>query len=145
MRSTKTSLWLGYLGLIPFVAAVLGFVFTQDYPQALSQHGFLIYSLAILCFLAGSAWGEALRGTNVDLTPRLLVSNGIVLFAVTAMLTANPFWSLILLAFGYFAYWGYERRVIAMAEEYRVMRARLTSIVVALHLCFAALVSMPRS
>ena len=142
MRSTKVSLWLGYLCLIPFAAAVLGFIFTKDYPQALSQHGFLIYSLAILCFLAGSAWGEALSGEDLDRTPRLLVSNGVVLFAVTAMLTANPFWALILLAFGYFAYWGYERRVVEMANAYRVMRSRLTSIVVALHLCFAALVAM---
>ena len=145
MRSTKVSLWLGYLGLIPFAAAIVGFIFTRDYPQSLSQHGFLIYSLAILCFLAGSAWGEALTGEEADLTPRMLVSNGVVLFAVTAMLTANPFWALILLAFGYFAYWGYERRVVEMAHAYRVMRARLTSIGIALHLCFATLVVMQSS
>ena len=51
---------LGVLGLIPFFAAALGSLFLDSLLLALSQRGFLVYSLAILCFLAGTLWGETL-------------------------------------------------------------------------------------
>lgn len=52
---------LGYAGLIPFLAFTLGIWFFDNYLQAVSLRGFIVYSLAILCFLAGTLWGSAMR------------------------------------------------------------------------------------
>ncbi|MDP5054440.1 MAG: DUF3429 domain-containing protein, partial [Congregibacter sp.] len=51
---------LGFAGLLPFLAAALGVMFLDDLLLAISQRTFLLYSTAILCFLAGTLWGETL-------------------------------------------------------------------------------------
>ena len=100
MSLSRVPIFLGIAGAVPFVVSILGFVYTQDYPKALSQHAFMIYSLAILCFLAGTTWGVVLNRPEAERVWSLLVSNGVVLFAVAAMLTANPFWATVLLGVG---------------------------------------------
>jgi hypothetical protein len=138
----RTSWLLGLAGLIPFMAGLLAFIYLQDYPKSLGQHAFLLYSLAILSFLAGTTWGWAQAARPTDGAIQLLVSNGLVIFAVLAMLTANPFWALVLLAFGYLVFLGYERRVLEQTADYRRMRALLTIFVVLLHGVMAAAVSL---
>jgi hypothetical protein len=138
----RVSWLLGFAGLIPFGAGLLAFVYLEDYPKALGQHAFLLYSLAILSFLAGTTWGWAQAARPTDGAIQLLASNGIVIFAVLAMLTANPFWALILLAVAYLVFLGYERRVLEQAPDYRRMRAWLTLLVVTLHGFMAAALSL---
>ncbi len=133
---------LGLAGLIPFVAGLLAFVYLDDYPKSLGQHAFLLYSLAIISFLAGTTWGWAQALQPSDGAIQLLVSNGVVVFAVLGMLTANPFWALILLALAYLVFLGYERRVLEQASDYRRMRGWLTMGVVLLHGFMAAAISL---
>jgi hypothetical protein len=138
----RVSWLLGLAGLIPFGAGLFAFIYLEAYPKALGQHAFLLYSLAILSFLAGTTWGWAQAARSSDGTIQLLVSNGIVIFAVLAMLTANPFWALIFLAIAYLVFLGYERRVLEQTSDYRRMRVLLTLCVVLLHGFMAAFVSL---
>ena len=139
---SRLSWLLGAAGLMPFAAGLIAFIYLEDYPKALGQHAFLLYSLAIICFLAGTTWGWAQAARPRDGAVQLLISNGIVIFAVLAMLTANPFWALILLALAYVVFLGYERRVLEQSVGYRRMRVWLTSAVVVLHGFMAAALSL---
>ena len=77
MSRVVTSQWLGYLGLIPFLGFCAGFYWLEDWPRSVSVQGFVIYSLAIFCFLAGALWGQAQRSDEALSVPTLLISNGL--------------------------------------------------------------------
>ena len=81
---------LGFAGLIPFIATALGAMFLSDLLLAVSVRGFLVYSAAILCFLAGTLWGETLPEPALGDRAPILISNGVVLFVVFATMTAQP-------------------------------------------------------
>ena len=128
---------LGALGLLPFFATALGTMFLSDLLLALSQRAFLIYSLAILCFLAGTIWGERIAdGEKRELAP-LLISNGVVLFAVFAILTAQPLVAALLLMVGHLAQFWYERSLPQRSVAYTRMRGWLTAGAAVAHLMFA--------
>lgn len=129
---------LGFCGLLPFLLFVLGIWFLRDYPRALSQQGFVIYSLAILCFLAGSLWGTAMQRQGTDKLLRLVVSNGIVIFAALSVLTAQAVVAAALLALGYLATLWYERGSGSRSGWYASLRLQLTLLVVALHIAYIA-------
>lgn len=129
---------LGFGGLLPFLAFVLGIWVLRDYPRALSQQGFIIYSLAILCFLAGSLWGSAMHRQGTDKLLRLVVSNGIVIFAAFSVLTAQPVIAAALLALGYLATLWYERGSGSRSGWYATLRLQLTLLVVGLHIAYIA-------
>lgn len=129
---------LGFGGLLPFLFFVLGIWFLRDYPRALSQQGFVIYSLAILCFLAGSLWGTAMQRRGADKLLRLVVSNGIVIFAALSVLTAQAVIAAGLLALGYLATLWYERSSGSRSGWYASLRLQLTLLVVALHIAYIA-------
>ena len=128
---------LGFAGLLPFVAAALGVMFLDDLLLALSQRTFLLYSTAILCFLGGTLWGETLPEPSVGQGATILVSNGIVVFAVLAMLTAQPLLAAILLMLGHLMLLWYERQLPQRAIWYTRMRSWLTLVAVLSHLMFA--------
>lgn len=130
--------WLGFGGLLPFLVFVLGIWFLSDYPRALSQQGFIIYSLAILCFLAGSLWGTAMQRQGADKLLRLVVSNGIVIFATFSVLTAQAVIAATLLALGFLATLWYERGSGSRAGWYPSLRLQLTLLVVVLHIAYIA-------
>ncbi len=129
---------LGFAGLAPFFLFVLGVWFLHDYPRALSQQGFVVYSLAILCFLAGSLWGSAMHRQGKDKLLRLVVSNGIVLFAAFSVLTAQALVASVLLALGYLATLWYERSSGSRRGWYASLRLQLTLLVVTLHIAYIA-------
>ena len=87
MQNRTVMLGLGYAGLLPFYGFLAGAWLLSDWPGAVSVQGFVIYSLGILCFLGGTLWGRVQTGEE-PLIARLLISNGVVLFAVAAVLTA---------------------------------------------------------
>ena len=92
MSSRLISQLLGYAGLIPFFGFCLGFSSLEDWPRSLSIQGFVIYSLAIFAFLAGALWGQVQAVQAADgesAVSTLIVSNGLVLFGVAAILTAQ--------------------------------------------------------
>ena len=73
---------------------------------------------------------------------RLLVSNGVVLFAVAAVLTAKVWLATVALMGGYLALLWYERGVESLPAWYAVMRRNLTLGVVLAHGLFFAQQSM---
>ena len=128
---------LGVLGLLPFFAGALGTMFLDGLLQALSQRGFLVYSLAILCFLAGTLWGERIvDGGSPERAP-VLISNGVVIFAVLATLTARPLGAALLLFVGHITQFWYERNLPWRAVAYTRMRGWLTAAAGLTHLMFA--------
>ncbi|MDA8659575.1 DUF3429 domain-containing protein [Luminiphilus sp.] len=139
MRPQLTTQLLGFAGLTPFYFSLFGVAFLQEYPRALSVQGFVIYSLAILCFLSGALWGHARRLPDNDQHWHLLVSNGLVIFAVASVLTAQVVLAVLLLMLGYLALLWYERRTQETRNWYSAMRVRLTLGVVFAHLLFFGL------
>ena len=69
---------------------------------------------------------------------RLLISNGVVLFAVAAVLTAKVWLATVALMGGYLALLWYERGVESLPAWYAVMRRNLTLGVVLAHGLFFA-------
>ena len=139
MRPQLTTQLLGFAGLAPFYLALIGVAFLEDYPRALSVQGFVIYSLAILCFLSGALWGHARKLPDSDQHWHLMVSNGLVIFAVASVLTAQVVLAVLLLMLGYLALLWYERRTQEHRSWYPAMRVRLTLGVVFAHLLFFGL------
>ena len=128
---------LGYAGLVPFYGFLVGSWLLQDWPAALSVQGFAIYSLGILSFLGGTLWGRVQRLEEPH-TARLLVSNGVVLFAVAAVLTAQAWLAALALMVGYLALAWYERGAESLPQWYYRMRLCLTAGVVVAHVLFFA-------
>ena len=127
---------LGILGLVPFFAAALGVMFLDELLHAVSQRAFLVYSLAILCFLAGTLWGEVLGSRSAGAAASVLVSNGVVLFAVLATLTAQPLVAALLLMLGHIAQFWYEANLSWRERWYTRMRGWLSGGAVIAHLMF---------
>lgn len=142
MSSQLISQLLGYAGLIPFFGFCLGFSSLEDWPRSLSIQGFVIYSLAIFAFLAGALWGQVQAVREVDgesAVSTLIISNGLVLFGVAAILTAQAMMAAVFLMLGYIGLLWYETRVSSLEAWYRKMRRRLTLGVVSAHIIFVVL------
>jgi len=132
----RVMVWLGYAGVLPFAGFALFTAIAQGYLQALSQQAFVIYSLAILCFLSGTLWGSVSLHADAASVSRVLVSNGVVLFAALSVLTAQALLSAALLMLGYLALLWYERNSSDNPPWYVALRTRLTLTVVLMHLCY---------
>lgn len=129
--------WLGFAGLLPFAVFSLGVWFFDGYLQALSHRGFVVYSLTILCFLAGSLWGTAMTYDGGPKLQRLIVSNGVVVFAALGVLTAQLLIASLLLMLGHLAVLWYERNTSRFWGWYGRLRTQLTSVAVVFHLVYA--------
>lgn len=119
--------WLGYLGLLPFAAALVLMAFAQQ-----AQLGLLLfscYSCAIATFLAGSLWQPQV--SNIALA---LASNLVVLLAVGALLLSfvRPVAGLTLLALCFYLSF-FAERFAARSPAYVRMRRRLTGTVIFCH------------
>lgn len=142
MKPERIMMSLGVAGLLPFIASSVGVLLLDDLLLALSQRAFLLYSTAILCFLAGTLWGETLPEPVPGQGAAILVSNGVVLFAVFAMLTAQPLLATVLLALGHLAQLWYERQSLQRPRWYVMLRSWLTSIAVLCHGVFAVALTL---
>ncbi len=130
--------WLGYAGLIPFVAALLGFVFGGDARQAYFAQQFIAYGAVILSFIGAVHWGLALGSGRLQIM-RLSFSVLPALLAWAALLLprAPGAW---LLLFGFVALRAWEASppvACTLPGWYRSMRTHLTLIVGLLLLLFA--------
>ena len=141
MSNRAVMLMLGYAGLLPFYGFLLGIWLLQDWPAAVSVQGFVIYSLAILSFLGGTLWGRV-QSLDDPMMPRLVVSNGVVIFAVAAVLTAKAWLASVALMCGYLALLWYERGTETLPNWYGAMRRNLTVGVVIAHTLFFVLQSL---
>lgn len=84
--------WLGYLGLVPFIALSLWlYGIADDHPWRAITISLLIgYSATTLSFLGGIRWGQALRGRDGD-ARRLAVSLVPALLAWASPLVLPPY------------------------------------------------------
>ena len=100
-RQQTHQLWATILagaGLLPFLAFTLLALFGVDLTFA--QQSLSLYSFGILSFVAGNWWGFALLMTDVSSNQRtqiLLLSNGIVLIGLGALLLLPPVGTIIAL------------------------------------------------
>ncbi|MEE4278393.1 MAG: DUF3429 domain-containing protein [Halieaceae bacterium] len=127
---------LGLAGLLPFLATAGGVWILDDLLLALSQRAFLTYSAAILCFLAGTLWGETLPEPTRGQGAAILVSNGVVLFVVFALLTAQPILAAGLLLLGHLAQLWFERQSLRRPQWYVKLRTLLTTVAAVTHVVF---------
>lgn len=100
----KSASWLGYAGMIPFVAAAIGtFLFRSDVElQNLMGTTLLIYGAVILSFLGGIRWGVALtlRDKNGQMK-QLCLSVLPALLGWVCVLLPSQATALIMLAIGF--------------------------------------------
>jgi hypothetical protein len=130
--------WLGYLGLIPFVACLwLSEISISSAANNLffnPQQAFLFYGAIILSFLAGALWRKD------TLTPHIatqIISNLLCLYAFVCLFMPI-FYALIFLPLGYFSlffveYFLCNNKENAYTTSYYSMRLILTVLVIFLH------------
>jgi glutaredoxin-related protein len=129
--------WLGYAGLIPFVAMLLGFVLGGGDRQTLFAQQFIAWGALTLSFAGAVHWGLALSGGGVPVM-RMVVSILPALLAWTALLMspAMAAW-LLLAAFVALRVWEAGPPITStLPEWYRQLRTRLTAGVALLLLLF---------
>lgn len=130
--------WLGYAGLIPFVAALLGYLVGGASRQPYFAHQFIAYGAVILSFVGAVHWGVAL-GAGAMQVMRMSISILPALLAWAALLLPAGTAAWLLLA-GFVALRAWEASppvASTLPNWYRELRTRLTAAVAALLLVFA--------
>ncbi|MBO9490904.1 DUF3429 domain-containing protein [Endozoicomonas sp. G2_1] len=156
----RTRQWLGYLGLIPFVASATAVFFSVSF-NALTDTSalsiFTAYSVVIASFLAGSLWfgqprsassqHQPSREQEVKLNRQIVASNVFALFAFAAMLMPElPALVILFLVFIGVYYLDYQQVKVARVNDeltelqssYFRLRTHLTAVVCSLHLLVIA-------
>ncbi|XP_077390499.1 transmembrane protein 69-like [Festucalex cinctus] len=89
-KSPKPALWLGFAGLIPFVAPPLYMGVTEIYVPEFA-YAQVAYGVSIISFLGGARWGYALPESSQAKPDWINLSNSVVpaLFAWVTMLMAD--------------------------------------------------------
>ena len=128
--------WLGYLGLIPFFILSSGCWFLSGLRLELATDGFLLYSLGILCFLAGTLWGAAQSLPESARPWRLIVSNIFTVLAVISAWLVNVLEASFFLMVSYFCIYRYEASKQHSRGWYIELRAKLTFGVLISHCSF---------
>lgn len=129
----KTRGILGYLGVIPFIYALVFFNENILGSNVTGQYLFVVYSIGILSFVSGTLWQP-----NKDEANTPFISNVFCLFAVFAIFLPLNL-GLLWLASCYVLLWYSELKLtqsqrITHSREYMVMRRRLTMLVVTFHI-----------
>ncbi|MBA6225914.1 DUF3429 domain-containing protein [Colwellia sp. MB02u-18] len=124
---------LGYLGLAPFVLALVFEKFSPTLLNIAAEQVFIFYSAIILSFIAGTLW----RKHNDKLSIKLqLCSNIFSLLAFFALLLPN-YLALVILAVSYPAILCCEYYFDTAKNEHKSylrMRLKLTTLVVIMHI-----------
>lgn len=137
-RVPETGRWLGYAGLLPFVAALLGFVFGGEARSAYFAQQFIAYGAVILSFVGAVHWGLAL-GSGQLAVMRMSISILPALLAWAALLLPATAAAWVLLG-GFLALRAWEAMppvCHTLPAWYRALRTRLTGAVVLMLLLFA--------
>lgn len=138
-KQTRLYQVLGYAGVIPFL---VGTFFTWCGPMQETIYAaelFIVYSVVVLSFLAGSWWGFSLPQGQTTRATLVVGSCVYALFAAGSWLIGYQPLTLILLGIGYVAIWLHEffMPVSDGSGAYRIMRTLLTLTVFVCHLLVA--------
>lgn len=119
---------LGYAGLVPFVACVLGIALLDGEPRASAVRALIAYGAVILSFLGAVHWGVALL--RADPAPaRILLAGVLPSLAAWMALLLQPRLALTLLVVCFGVFWLYEHRVLGeslLPPSYLRLRRYLT-------------------
>jgi hypothetical protein len=125
---------LGYAGLAPFVAGVLGITLLEGEPRQFAARALVAYGAVILSFLGAVHWGLLLQTESRGAQSRRIAA---VLPSLAAwgalLLSSSRALALLTVAFGVF--WLYEHRVAGerlLPSGYLGLRRHLTVAVCAL-------------
>jgi hypothetical protein len=102
---------LGYAGLIPFVAGVLGVALLEGDARLLAARALLAYGAVILSFLGAVHWGLLLRRPDPPVASRLVAGVLPALAAWIALLLPERI-GLAALVVSFGGFWLYEHRVL---------------------------------
>ncbi len=127
---------LGYAGLIPFTILSVWCWLAPLPFLAQIQDGFLIYSLGIICFLAGTVWGSASSIPLAERPARLLASNSLTVFSVFSVWIAEAATASLCLMLSYLLMYQYEFTRSLSGSWYIRLRTRLTVGVLISHAIF---------
>ncbi len=125
---------VGYAGLLPFLAALLGVGLASDYAQRdFAQRLGLGYGAAILSFVGAVHWGLAVAG-RWAWTPGTIAGSILPSVVATAAVLIGGQRGLALLAVGFGLFWVYEhrRRGGELPAGYLALRRNLSLVVCAL-------------
>lgn len=141
-RFQRLMYWLAWLGIMPFIITLSLSIRGQSLFDNTGEQLFIIYSVIISSFMAGSLWGQAVYSENQSRSIfKVLASNAIALSVFGGLLAglANH-QMLVLLAIGYLATLiiecvHTEPLADGRVKSYLSMRATVTLVVFILH-CF---------
>jgi len=137
-RDFSVTLYLGYLGLLPFFVSYISILFLPQI-QDISQQAFTIYSIIIIAFMSGIHWGFALT-SNKDKSKKFVVSIIPPVLVWVFFLSIPTHFFIIFLGFMHIADLKTDRIVFGHYEiepYYYSMRLRLAIIVAILHFLVA--------
>ena len=132
---------LGVLGLLPFGFGIVLTLLETDFFGINGFDIFTNYSLAILCFLSGSLWGQILKGEFFDRNKRALVmTNVLVVAGWSASLASEEFSIISLIVLG-IAFCGVflmeifliRQSAMSLNRDYARLRFTLTALVLSGH------------
>jgi len=132
---------LGVLGLLPFGFGIVLTLLETDFFGINGFDIFTSYSLAILCFLSGSLWGQILKGEFFDRNKRALVmTNVLVVAGWSASLASEEFSIISLIVLG-IAFCGVflmeifliRQSAMSLNRDYARLRFTLTALVLSGH------------
>jgi len=105
---------LGYAGLLPFVACVLGMALLEGESRVLAVRALVAYGAVILSFLGAVHWGVLLCQPEAAARARLVIGVLPSLAGWVALLLPERYaLALLVVAFG--GFWLYEHRVAGTA------------------------------
>jgi len=103
---------LGYAGLVPFVAGVLGIALLDGEPRLFAARALVAYGAVILAFLGAVHWGVLLREPAPAVQPFVVaVLPSVVAWGVLLLSTRHALAALVV---GFGVFWLYEHRVLGL-------------------------------
>ena len=132
---------LGALGFIPFGIGIVLTLIEADFLGISGIDIFTSYSLAILCFLSGSLWGQILKDEFFARNKKALVmTNVLVVAGWSASLASEKFSIISLIVLG-LAFCGillleiflFRQSVVSLNRDYARLRFTLTALVLSGH------------
>ena len=132
---------LGIAGLTPFILGVILSILDYELSGVPGVAIFTTYSLAILCFLAGSLWGQVLKVPVSSNNQKILIAtNVLVVIGWVAYLASEEFFITSIIVLG-FTFAGivflevklFKNSTASQDGTYARLRFVLTNLVLAAH------------
>ena len=126
----STAQWLGYLGLIPFVAGAVLVLTGDPASRDLAIRAVIAYGAVIVSFVGAIHWGIALNAAHARAGTLYVVSVLPSLVAWLALLFTPPT-GLVLLIAAFVLLWLYERATLwsnVFPGWFATLRTRLTAV-----------------